>query len=100
MLDDTYRREMVEKYFSEDKRIGVDDFGYDRCDFKRLKDEEKEKEKKETDKSTEQRNNEAFLKDQRKAKVAEQRYFDRLEKELERFETDEILLKFNRDLQE
>ena len=45
-------------------------------------------------------NNEAFLHDQRKAKVAEQRYFDILEKELERFETDDVILRFNKEMQE
>lgn len=92
-----YRRELLQKKQLE---VMIPSYGYDRCDFKRLEDEEKEKGKKEEEKSTEQRNNEAFLKDQRKAKVAEQRYFDRLERELERFETDEILLRFNQDMRE
>lgn len=42
---------------------------------------------------------EEFLRDQRKTKIAEQRYFEKLEKDLERIETDEILQQYTLDQQ-
>lgn len=40
---------------------------------------------------------EEFLRDQRKTKIAEQRYFEKLEKDLERIETDEILQQYTQE---
>ena len=78
--------------------VNIKNYGKNRTAWKAIEDERiAEKDKKKKEKPIDLILMEAFLKDQRKGKIAEQRYFDKLEKELDKFEIDETLVQLTKE---